>query len=402
MNDKGIVRGLAVSMQANDQKRGRKQKSAKMLQNWQSVPISFPKMRSEDFYEMPIVISCKIAQTGITIMKVHVDNGSSVDIIYEQCFVQLLESIRENLQSTTASLTGFAGESSLPIGLLSLNIELFDENDASLVRQAQLDFYVMRTSSRYNMLLGRSALGKFGIVPSTIHGMIKFTTRKGIAMISSASVVPICAAVNVKTAVQKIVDVADNMVAVNPGYHDQKIKIGCNIAQLLVQYMDVFAWCENDMTGVPRHIAEHRLNVNPALKPAVQKRRGMAPDRAKWLCEEVTKLVAAGILREVQYQSWITNPVLVKKHDGSWRMCIDFKDLNKACPKDNYPLPEIDLKVESLHAFLYKCFLDAARGYYQIPMAREDANKTAFHTGKGIFSYIMMHFGLINAGATYQ
>ncbi|XP_071727716.1 uncharacterized protein [Rutidosis leptorrhynchoides] len=73
-----------------------------------------------------------------------------------------------------------------------------------------------------------------------------------------------------------------------------------------------------------------------------------------------------------------------KKPDGSWRMCIDFKDLNEACPKDNYPLPEIDLKVESLHAFLYKCFLDAARGYHRIPMAKEDADKTAFHTGKGI------------------
>ncbi|XP_071687872.1 uncharacterized protein [Rutidosis leptorrhynchoides] len=100
------------------------------------------------------------------------------------------------------------------------------------------------------------------------------------------------------------------------------------------------------MTGIPRHIAEHRLNVNPALKPVVQKCRGMASDHAKWLCEEVTKLMKAGILREVQYQSWIANPILVKKTDGSWRMCIDYKDLNKAFPKDNYPLPEIDLKVD--------------------------------------------------------
>ncbi|XP_071726096.1 uncharacterized protein [Rutidosis leptorrhynchoides] len=290
---------------------------------------------------------------------------SSVDIVYEQCFVQLPESIRANLQPTAASLTGFAGESSLPIGLLSLNIELFDENDANLVRQAQLDFNVMRTFSRYNMLLDRSALGKFGIVPSTIHGMVKFTTRKGVATISSASVIPIYAAVNVKNAVQESADDADNMVVVNSEYPDQKIKVGLNISadskkqivQLLMEYMD----------------------------PVVQKRRGMAPDRTKWLCDEVTKLVAA---------------VLVKKPDGSWRMCIDFKDLNKACPKDNYPLPEIDLKVESLHAFPYKCFLDA--GYHQIPMTREDADKTAFHTGKGIFSYIMMPFGLINAGATYQ
>ncbi|XP_071739876.1 uncharacterized protein [Rutidosis leptorrhynchoides] len=177
------------------------------------------------------------------------------------------------------------------------------------------------------MLLGRTTLSKFGIVPSTIHGMVKFATHKGVTTICSKSIMPICAAVNVKSARQETADAADNMVMINPAYPEQKIKVGCNVSadtrkqivQLLVQ-----------------------LNVNPALKPVVQKRRGMAPDCVKWLCEEVTKLVRAGILREVQYQSWIANPVLVKKPDSSWRMCIDFKDLNKACPKDNYLLPEID------------------------------------------------------------
>ncbi|XP_071695098.1 uncharacterized protein [Rutidosis leptorrhynchoides] len=137
------------------------------------------------------------------------------------------------------------------------------------------------------------------------------------------SIMPICAAVNVKAAGQETSDDADNMEIINPAYPEQKIKVGRNISadtrkqiiQLLVQCMDVFAWSENDMTGIPRHIAEHRLNVKPALKPIVQKRRGMAPDRVKWLCEEVAKLVRAGILREVQYQSWIANPVLVKKPD---------------------------------------------------------------------------------------
>ncbi|XP_071704616.1 uncharacterized protein [Rutidosis leptorrhynchoides] len=268
-------------------------------------------MQSEDFSEMPIVVSCKIVKTEITIMKVHVDSGSSVDIVYEQCFGQLPESIRVTLQPTTASLTVFAGESSWPMGVLPLDVDLVDGNDDSLVRQAQLDFYVMRTSSRYNILLGRTALGKFGIVPSSIHGMIKFATCKGVAIINSTSKVPICAAINVKSAVQEAAEVAESMVLVNPAYPEQKIKVGCNVSvdtrkqilQLLVQYMDVFAWCENDMTGVPRHIAEHRLNVNPALKPVVQKRRGMASDRVKWLCEEVTKLVRARILREAQYQS---------------------------------------------------------------------------------------------------
>ncbi|GJZ85082.1 reverse transcriptase domain-containing protein [Tanacetum coccineum] len=93
---------------------------------------------------------------------------------------------------------------------------------------------------------------------------------------------------------------------------------------------------------------------------------------------------------------------MVKKHDDSWRMCADFKDLNKAYPKDGYPLPEIDWKVESLCGFPFKCFLDAYKGYHQIQMAEEDKEKTAFIMSQGIFCYTKMPFGLRNARATYQ
>ncbi|GJR55097.1 reverse transcriptase domain-containing protein [Tanacetum coccineum] len=118
--------------------------------------------------------------------------------------------------------------------------------------------------------------------------------------------------------------------------------------------------------------------------------------------EEVGKLVEAGIMKEVHYHDWLSNPIMVKKHDDNWRMCVDFKDLNKACPKDSYPLPEIDWKVESLCGFPFNCFLDAYKGYHQIQMAKEDEEKTAFITSQRIFYYTKMPFGLINVGATYQ
>ncbi|XP_071737580.1 uncharacterized protein [Rutidosis leptorrhynchoides] len=335
----------------------KKRKAVEMFEKWQFAPITFPFEQSREMNDMPLVISCKIANTGITIMKIHVDTGSSIDLIYEQCFRQLPECIKVELKPTAISLSGFAGESGWPMGQLSLEIELCDETEEKLTRQARLDFYVICAASRYNMLLGRSALRKLGIVPSTIHGMVKFTTCKGMAKINSMAMPSICAAISTKDAIvsHKIKD--DNMVVINPRYVDQKIKIETKlneeirkkIVQLLVAYMDVFAWSEQDMTGVPRNVAEHKLIANPALKPIVQKRRGMALDRMKWLSAKVAKLVNAGILREVKYQTWVANSVLVKKPDGSWRMCIDFKDINKACPKDNYPLPEIDLKVESLH-----------------------------------------------------
>ncbi|GJT09210.1 reverse transcriptase domain-containing protein [Tanacetum coccineum] len=99
------------------------------------------------------------------------------------------------------------------------------------------------------------------------------------------------------------------------------------------------------MTGIPRHITEHRLNVRGGCSSVRQKKKGQAADRNQAIQEEVGKLVEARIMKEVHYHEWLSNPMMVKNHDDSLRMCIDFKDLNKACPKDGYPLPEIDWKM---------------------------------------------------------
>ncbi|GJU24785.1 reverse transcriptase domain-containing protein [Tanacetum coccineum] len=118
--------------------------------------------------------------------------------------------------------------------------------------------------------------------------------------------------------------------------------------------------------------------------------------------KEVQEWVKAGIVRPVKYPTWISNPVLVKKVDGTWRMCIDFKNLNAACPKDYYPLPEIDLKIEAIMGYPFKYFLDAYKGCHQVQMSEEDEEKTAFYTDQGTYRYGEMPFGLKNAGATYQ
>ncbi|GJZ45622.1 reverse transcriptase domain-containing protein [Tanacetum coccineum] len=157
--------------------------------------------------------------------------------------------------------------------------------------------------------------------------------------------------------------------------------------------------------GVPRissGVGNKRLNAREGYSPVRQKKRGQAPDHAKAIQAEVQKLVGEGIMREVYYHDWLANPVMVKKHDGSWRMCVDFTDLNKACPQDCYPLLEIDWKVKSLCGYPFKCFLDAYKGYHQIQMAELDEEKTNFHTSQGVYCYTKMPFGLKNVGATYQ
>ncbi|GJV84456.1 reverse transcriptase domain-containing protein [Tanacetum coccineum] len=244
--------------------------------------------------------------------------------------------------------------------------------------------------------------------------MLKIPVERGVITLKSSRLVPLeCAMVsgpertlpaNEPTMEERI------KVAINLEYPKQTIMIGSTLTEegrnklcnLLQQNLDVFAWKPADMTGIPRHIAEHRLNVWKGCSSVRQKKRGQAADRNQAIQEEVGKLVEAGIMREVHYHDWLSNPVMVKKHDNSWRMCVDFKDLKKACPKDGYPLPEIDWKVESLCGFPFKCFLGAYKGYHQIQIAKEDEEKIAFITSQGIFCYTKIPFSLRNTRATYQ
>ena len=146
----------------------------------------------------------------------------------------------------------------------------------------------------------------------------------------------------------------------------------------------------------------HRLNVSPSLKPIKQKRRSFAPERQKAINEEVGKLLQAGAIRGVEYPEWLANVILVKKANGKWRLCIDFIDINRACPKDSFPLPWIDLIVDATAGHELLSFMDAFSGYNQISMDPVNQEKTSFITGQGTYCYRVMPFGLKNAGATYQ
>ncbi|GJT26465.1 reverse transcriptase domain-containing protein [Tanacetum coccineum] len=277
----------------------------------------------------------------------------------------------------TAPLIGFSGKIIWPLGQISLLVKI---RDAEHSTSALMNFVVVRSASPYNGIIGRPGIRKIQAVLSTAHGMLKFPVEGGVLTIRSSKIVTIeCASIveprEQPPAINQAVEERIK-VAINPEYPDQTVMIGSTLTEegrsklcdLLRHNLDIFAWKPAHMTGVSRHIAEHRLNVWEGCPPI----------------------------------SWLSNPVMVKKHDGSWRMCVDFKDLNKACPKDGYPLSEIDWKVESLYGFPFKCFLDAYKGYHQIKMAKEDEEKTAFITSQGIYCYSKMPFGLRNARATYQ
>ena len=118
--------------------------------------------------------------------------------------------------------------------------------------------------------------------------------------------------------------------------------------------------------------------------------------------KEVTKFKQAGAIKEVFYPEWLANTVVVKKKSGKWRVCVDFTDLNKACPNDPFPMPKIDQLVGVTVGHLWMSFLDAFQGYYQIPLALDNQQKTTFVTPIENYYYTIMPFGLKNAGSTYQ
>ena len=136
---------------------------------------------------------------------------------------------------------------------------------------------------------------------------------------------------------------------------DRTTKIGTlanpAIRQKLITFLrsnrDVFAWSHKDMLGIDPSVMVHRLNVSPSFPPVRQKKRVFAPERDRAIAKEVRKLQEASFIREVYYPNWLANVVMVKKASGKWRMCVDFTDLNKACPKDSYPLLRVDVLVDS-------------------------------------------------------
>jgi hypothetical protein len=191
---------------------------------------------------------------------------------------------------------------------------------------------------------------------------------------------------------------------------EQKVLLGSqlseerekNLLRFLFNNKDVFAWLVNDLCGVNRDVIEHSLNVDPSFRLRKQRLRKMSDDKAEGAQNEVKRLLSAGVIREVKYPEWLANTVMVKKANGKWRMCIDFTDLNKACPKDEFPLPRIDSLVDASASSELMSLLDCYLGYHQIWMKKEDETKTSFITPNGTYYCLRMPEGLKNAGGSFS
>ncbi|XP_074337257.1 uncharacterized protein LOC141674447 [Apium graveolens] len=146
-----------------------------------------------------------------------------------------------------------------------------------------------------------------------------------------------------------------------------------------------------DISGIDPNLITHRLNVDPTQKAVKQKKRTYAPDRLEAIKQKVGKLLEAGFIEEVQFPEWLANPVMVKKANGKWRMCIDFTDLNDACPKDCYSLPRIDTLIDATATHEMLSFMDGFSGYNKIRMHKDDTPKNAGATYQRLVNKIFAH-----------
>jgi hypothetical protein len=162
-------------------------------------------------------------------------------------------------------------------------------------------------------------------------------------------------------------DIVEQKVLLGSQLSDEQEK---TLLRFLINNKDDFAWTTNYLYGVNRYIIEHSLNVDSPFRPRKQRLRKMSDDKAKGAQNEVKRLLSADVIREVTCLEWLANTVMVKKANRKWRMHIDFTDLNKACLKDEFPLPRIDSLVDAAATSELMSLLDCYSGYHQIWMKK--------------------------------
>ncbi|GJS76152.1 hypothetical protein Tco_0726033 [Tanacetum coccineum] len=258
-----------------------------MVQPWQRIArqritqtfslelvISFPPLGEKDGTKGPMIIEAEMG--GHCMYRMYVYAGSSSEILYEHCFNRFRPKVKNQMIPAATPLVGFSGEIIWPPGQISLLVKIGDEEHST---SAWMNFMVVRSPSPYNGIIGRPGVRKIWAIPSTAHGMLKFPVAGGIVTLRSNKIIPLeCMMVSGPRVPQPVINqVAEEkiQVAIHLEYPEQTIAIGSTLTEagqkelcgLLRRNLDIFAWRPADMTGVPWHIAEHRLNIREGCLP---------------------------------------------------------------------------------------------------------------------------------------
>ncbi|XP_072070191.1 transposon Ty3-I Gag-Pol polyprotein isoform X1 [Arachis hypogaea] len=299
-------------------------------------------------------------------------------------------------------------------------------------KSAMAEFVILRDSTTYNVILERRTINELSAVICTKLLTMKFVTNRGVvrSIRIDLKMAVTCdnASLSLRKKSKKAAGVflkdldarVDDKLRLDPQGDLEKFQVedaedkftfvNRNLPQELKKprietvraNSDLFTWTPADMPGVDLDFMSHRLAMKSDAKPVAQRRRKMSPERANEVVRQTASLLEASFIRELKYSTWLSNVILVKKANAKWRMCVDYSDLNKACPKNSFPLTNIDALVDAVAGYRFLNFIDAYSGYNQILMHHPDKEKMTFITPTGTYCYKVIQFGLKNAGATYQ
>jgi hypothetical protein len=400
---------------------------------WSHLPLTFD-ARDVDLRSAPhadaLVINCSVA--GWDLHKVLVDNGSQADIIFLHTFDRMGIS-HSLLKPADNPLYGFGGMGTFPVGKIELPLSF---GTAPNARSEQVTFDIVDMIYPYNAIMGRGSINKF---EGAIHGLylcMKIPSPQGVITVYDneqtacnieKDFVPGHRNVHCLTTKRKdfesnrpVVDEKvkaqlqrndeTKAVPLDPATPRQTVIISEDLTSQdeeklisgLSRNKDVFAWSAVDLFGVSRSIIEHSLGIDSSVRPKKQRLRKMSDEKTEAAKAKVHRLLEAKFIEPITYPTWLTNVVMVQKKSGKWRMCIDFTSLNKACPKDNFPLPWIDKIVDSAAGYEVMSLLDCFSRYHQIYMKEQDKASISFITPFSTYCFVRMPEGLKNVGSTFS
>ncbi|XP_015084196.1 uncharacterized protein LOC107027578 [Solanum pennellii] len=287
--------------------------------------------------------------------RVLVDDGSGLNICPLSTLRQLSFDLRK-LEQNQVNVRAFDGVHRDTLGAVNLVIQMGPTKFSA-------QFKVLDIDTSNNLLLGKPFIHMAGAMPSTLHQMMKLIWKDEELIIHgegshSGTQTPIIDGVSR----EKEVELAD----IRDAEHGEQLQ---NWTFTLI----LIPGSSCDMLGLSTNDVSHKLPINPGLSPVKQKARKFKPELSLKIKEYITKHIESRLVEVMQYPTWLANIVPVAKKDEKIRICVDYIDLNKASPKDNFPLPDIHILIDNCAKHEMQSFLDCNAGYHQILMDEENA-----------------------------
>lgn len=362
---------------------------------------------------------------GFKLHNILLENGSSTHILFAKPF-EAMGFDRRTVEPAGNPLFGFRGKKVDAVGKKNIPVS-FAEGER--VHTETITFNIVNIHYPYTAIFGRGVIDKFDIVIRQSYLCMKMPSPFGVITAHGDQVTarrikgkptPGYSVTKAVTTPMPPVEEPSEKDSRRARPTEKPLKTPCQrqippnasssaqtstnknptISSPFCTRMPI-AWSTEDLQGVKCDLAQHNLNIKHDAKPQKQKLRKVSAERAE-VAKEVQRLLDARVIRLIQYPDWLANVVMVKNSNSKWRMCVDFADLNKSCPRDPYPLTRIDTLVDIVAGCEMMSLLDCFLGYHQIWPNPDDEEKTSFITPGGTYCFHRMPEESRNAGSTFS